>query len=219
MVYLGAAADASEADSARRQAVARRPGFSFTLDDTIAMNALHTCFSQWGTPRQVDARQLLLRAGEVAQRLFLIEQGCARLYLIDAQGRETSTQFFFEGEVVSSLESLLTGRPSALFLATMEPCHLRMLDGATLQAKARADTVLQADLQALTQQRLIHYANLYTSAIADSPTQRYLALQVEHQQRLARIPLHILAAYLGVSAVHLSRIRRKLKSASPPPAL
>lgn len=183
------------------------------------MNALHSTFLELGTSRQVDARQLLLRAGEVAQRLYLIERGCARLYLIDAQGRETSTQFFFEGEVVSSLESFLTGRPSALHLVTMEACRLWVVEGAAIKARAKTDPALQAELQALTQQRLIHYANLYTSAIADSPTQRYLALQAAHQQRLERIPLHILAAYLGVSAVHLSRIRRKLKDTPPVRAL
>jgi hypothetical protein len=32
----------------------------------------------------------LLLAGEVARRLYLIEQGCARLFVIDAEGRETS---------------------------------------------------------------------------------------------------------------------------------
>ena len=117
------------------------------------------------------------------------------------------------------MESFLTGHPSALHLVTMEACRLRVLEGAALKARAKTDPALQADLQTLTQQRLIHYANLYTSAIADSPTQRYLVLQATHQQRLERIPLHILAAYLGVSAVHLSRIRRKLKEALPSRAL
>jgi len=183
------------------------------------MNALHTCFLELGTSRQVEARQPLLRAGEVAHRLYLIEQGCARLYVIDAEGRETSTQFFFEGDVVSSLESLLTGRPSVQHLATMEACHLRVVEAAAVMTRAKADTALQSDLQTLTQRRLIHYVNLYTSAIADTPTQRYLSLRATHQQQLERIPLHILAAYLGVSAVHLSRIRRKLKETSSSRAL
>lgn len=178
------------------------------------MTALRDYFLEHGTHRQVDARHVLLRAGDVAQRLFLIEQGGARLYSVDAQGREVSTQFFFEGEVVCSLESFLTGCPSALYLVTMECCHLRVLDGPALKAQVQATPALQADLQSLMQQRLIHYVNLYASAIADSPTQRYLALQKTHQQQLDRIPLHILAAYLGVSAVHLSRIRRKLRESA-----
>lgn len=176
------------------------------------MNVLYSCFIELGTSRQVEARQPLLCAGEVARHLYLIERGCARLYVIDAEGRETSTQFFFEGDVVSSLESLLTGRPSAQHLVTMEACHLREVDAADVISRTKTNAALQTELQSLTQRRLIHYVNLYTSAIADSPTQRYLNLKATHQQQMERIPLHILAAYLGVSAVHLSRIRRKLKN-------
>lgn len=88
------------------------------------MENLRTSLLELGTRRQVDAHQLLLRAGEVANKLYMIEQGCARLYTIDAQGRETSIQFFFEGDVVSSLESFLTESPSALYLVTMESCVL-----------------------------------------------------------------------------------------------
>ncbi len=178
-------------------------------------HALQTCFRELGARRQVEARQPLLRAGEVARRLYFIERGCARLYVIDADGRETSTQFFFEGDVVSSLDSLLSGQPSALHLATMEACQLLVLEGTELMQRSMTAPALQAELQALTQRRLLHYIKLYTSAIADSPTQRYLSLQTTHQGQLDRIPLHILAGYLGVSAVHLSRIRRKLKAALP----
>lgn len=176
------------------------------------MENLRTSLLELGTRRQVDAHQLLLRAGEVANKLYMIEQGCARLYAIDAQGRETSIQFFFEGDVVSSLESFLTESPSALYLVTMESCVLCVVEGRAIKLRAKADSRLQACLQKILQERLVHYVNLYASAIADSPTQRYLALKKTHQQRLERIPLHILSTYLGVSAVHLSRIRRNLKN-------
>ncbi|MBS1175065.1 MAG: cyclic nucleotide-binding domain protein [Burkholderiaceae bacterium] len=178
------------------------------------MNVLYKTFLELGVSSRVEARHFLLRAGDVAQRLYLIEQGCVRLYLIDADGREISTQFFFEGEVVGSLESFLSECPSVLHLVTIEACQLRVLEKVAVMARVQNDPSLRADVQALTQQRLIHYINLYTSAIADSPTHRYAALLATYQQKLERIPLHILATYLGVSAVHLSRIRRKLKMIS-----
>jgi CRP-like cAMP-binding protein len=178
------------------------------------MNALHSCFVELGTSCRVEARQPLLCAGEVAHRLYLIEQGCARLYVVDAEGRETSTQFFFEGDVVGSVESLLTGHPSVQHLATIEAGLVRVVDAAKVMRRAETDAALHSELQALTQRRLIHYVNLYTSAIADSPTRRYLNLKAAHQQKLQRIPLHMLAGYLGVSAVHLSRIRRQLRNTS-----
>ncbi len=175
------------------------------------MSELAQSFIELGTSVKVAAQHQMLRMGDVATRLYLIEEGCARLYLIDSQGRETSTQFFFEGEMVSSMESFLTGRPSALYLETVEACAFRVLEGSKLKSRAKENATLQMELQQLMQQRLVHYANLYASAIADTPTQRYVALKYTHQARLDRIPLNLLAAYLGVSPVHLSRIRRKLK--------
>ena len=44
-----------------------------------------------------------------------------------------------------------------------------------------------------------------------SSTERYLKLQAELHAEFQRIPLHMIASYVGVSPVQLSRLRRKLK--------
>lgn len=160
----------------------------------------------------MEAHQPLLRAGEVAKHLYFIQTGAVRLCVCNVNGAETSVQFFFEGEMVSSLESMLSGCPSGMDLITMEACHLRVIDRDTLLAQLQSNTALQSQLLALTQQRLIEYINLYTSAIAQTPTQRYLDMLTTHKEKLARVPQHILASFLGVTPVHLSRIRRQLKS-------
>lgn len=165
-----------------------------------------------GKELHVDANQTLLRAGEVAKHIYIIQVGAVRLCVRNVQGVETSVQFFFEGDMVSSLESMVSGCPSGMDLITMEACHLRVMDRETVLAKVQSTASLQTHLLSLTQQRLIDYVNLYTSAIAETPTERYQAMLATQPEKLARIPLHILASYLGVTPVHLSRIRRKLKS-------
>jgi len=169
-------------------------------------------FLKFGKDRHVDANQPLLRAGEVAKYFYLIQSGAVRLCMRNAEGGETSIQFFFEGEMVCSLESMVSSCPSGLDLITMEPCHLRVMDRDTVLTKVLPTAAMQTQLLALTQQRLIHYIRLYTSAIAQTPTQRYQAMLAAQPDKLTRVPLHILAGYLGVTPVHLSRIRRKLKS-------
>lgn len=169
-------------------------------------------FLELGTDLRVEANQPLLRAGDAAKHIYLIQVGAVRLCVRSAQGVETSIQFFFEGDIVSSLESMISGCPSGLDLIAMEASHLRFIDRDAVLAMVQSNPVLQSHLLALTQQRLIDYVNLYTSAIAETPTQRYQAMLVTHKDQLARIPLHILASYLGVTPVHLSRIRRTLKA-------
>jgi len=172
-------------------------------------------FDAFGKDLRVEAQHTLLRAGDVARNLYLIRTGALRLCVRSAQGDETSVQFFFEGDVVSSLESMLSGCPSGMELITMEACHLRVVDRAQVLAQVQSRPAMQAQLLALTQQRLIDYVKLYASAIAQTPEQRYLDMLATEGERLARIPLYILAGYLGITPVHLSRIRRKLKAKTP----
>ncbi|WP_230947048.1 Crp/Fnr family transcriptional regulator [Burkholderia territorii] len=173
---------------------------------------LRDYFLEFGEDIHVDANKPLLRASEVAKYLYLIQSGAVRLCVRNAEGAETTVQFFFEDDMVCSLESMLSGCPSGLELVTMEACQLRVLDRDTVLTKFQSHATMPSELLALTQQRLIEYINLYTTVIAQTPTQRYQAMLVSQPDKLARIPLHILAGYLGVTPVHLSRIRRRLKS-------
>ncbi|WP_322040696.1 Crp/Fnr family transcriptional regulator [Burkholderia diffusa] len=169
-------------------------------------------FLEFGEGVHVDANKPLLRANEVAKYLYLIQSGAVRLCVRNAEGAETSVQFFFEDDMVCSLDSMVSGCPSGLDLITMEACQLRVLDRDTVLTTFQSHATMPSQLLALTQQRLVEYINLYTSAIAQTPTQRYQTMLVSQPDKLARIPLHILAGYLGVTPVHLSRIRRRLKS-------
>ncbi|WP_261537314.1 Crp/Fnr family transcriptional regulator [Burkholderia multivorans] len=173
---------------------------------------LRDYFLEFGEDVNVDANKPLLRAGEVAKYLYLIQSGAVRLCVRNAEGAETTVQFFFEDDMVCSLESMLSDCPSGLELITMEACQLRVLDRDTVLTKFQSHATMPSELLALTQQRLVEYINLYTIAIAQTPTQRYQAMLVSQPDKLARIPLHILASYLGVTPVHLSRIRRRLKA-------
>ena len=66
-------------------------------------------------------------------------------------------------------------------------------------------TVLQ-----MTAKRQIHYMNEFASFIRDTPEQRYQNLIKKRPHIIQRVPQHYIASYLGVSTVHLSRIKSKL---------
>jgi DNA-directed RNA polymerase specialized sigma subunit len=52
--------------------------------------------------------------------------------------------------------------------------------------------------------------NEFVSFIRDSPEERYRKLLNERPHIVQRVPQHYIASYLGVSKVHLSRIKSKL---------
>jgi DNA-directed RNA polymerase specialized sigma subunit len=52
--------------------------------------------------------------------------------------------------------------------------------------------------------------NEFVSFIRDTPEQRYQKLLKERPHIVRRVPQHYIASYLGISKVHLSRIKSKL---------
>jgi hypothetical protein len=50
----------------------------------------------------------------------------------------------------------------------------------------------------------------FFSATKDAPEKRYIALIKEKPELIKRVQQHYIASYLGISSVHLSRIKNKL---------
>jgi hypothetical protein len=55
------------------------------------------------------------------------------------------------------------------------------------------------------------------SFILDSPEERYRKLAAQHGDLLLRVPHHMIASYLGITPVSLSRIRKRMLEVMPFP--
>ena len=157
----------------------------------------------------IPARTLLLREGDFSRRAFYIIEGCIRTW-VNKDGREITCQFFFEGQGVSSVESFWSDTPSQMNIETVEPCRLRSIARQDFEQIIETSDAIRRQVEHHIFKRLIHYQHLFLSRIKDSPQERYAALLKEHPEIVRRIPQHYIASYLGVSAVHLSRIRQQL---------
>jgi CRP-like cAMP-binding protein len=160
------------------------------------------------TEIHVPAKTILLREGEVARQAYYIRQGCLRLWFND-NGKDITFQFFFENQGVSSIESFRTGRPSLFNLETIEPCTLLVITKTDFVKMLAEAPGFKALVEENIYQRLEHYFALFLSRIRDTPQQRYHRLLEEHPEIVRRIPQHLIASYLGITPVSLSRIRSR----------
>ena len=161
---------------------------------------------------QVPARTILLREGDISRRAYLIEKGCLRVWFIN-KGADMTFQFFFENNTVSSIESFRKGIPSLCSLETIEPCTLWWIDKTDLDhilnEVSEIPAVRNQILDALFE-RTLHYMEHFLSFIRDTPQERYANLLTQRPHIVQRVPQHYIASYLGISSVHLSRIKAKL---------
>lgn len=161
---------------------------------------------------QVPARTILLHEGEVSQRVYLIEKGCLRVWF-NNQGTDVTFQFFFENQTVSSFESFRNNTPSMGSIETIEPCTLWWIhkrDVLAIFKEIGTYPAVQQQLLDTLAERTIHYMELFQSFVRDTPQQRYENLLAHRPHIVQRVPQHYIASYLGISSVHLSRIKRKI---------
>jgi CRP-like cAMP-binding protein len=165
----------------------------------------------WFGHTRLPAKTVLLREGDVARSIFFILQGCVRAYAIRDDGREVTIQFFFEGGMVASLESFLTGKASRVCLETLEETEVLVLPKGRMAPVMAVTDPSGEGFVSMLKRRLIYYMDLHTSFVIDSPESRYRRLLAEAPEVVSRVPQHYIATYLGITPVSLSRIRARLR--------
>src|SRR5579871_425760 len=161
---------------------------------------------------EVDAKTALLNEGEISKKVFFIEKGCVRAWF-NNYGKDITFQFFFENSTVASIESFRKKIPSPVTIETIEKsviwyAHKKDID--RIVSEITKIGLLRDKFIDSIFERTFEYMKHFFSFIKETPEQRYLDLIKEKPQLVKRIPQHYIASYLGITTVHLSRIKSKL---------
>jgi len=159
--------------------------------------------------RKVRRRQLLLKEGEVSRHKIFVAKGLLRMYYVRPDGTEHILRFAPENTWIMDHESYLYDRPSKYTIEALEDSEVLMWSKeelehllATVPAfKAFSDKVMVNTLHANHERILMNIS--YTSE------EKYADFVASFPDVFRRVPLHMVAAYLGVSRETLSRIRAR----------
>jgi len=161
--------------------------------------------------KEIPSGTTLLSEGDIATKLFLVINGCLRAYFIKESGIEITSQFFIEGQMVASLESVMTGIPSRLYIDAIEDSIIGFIQMKNLEKIFRESSPGMNHFNKYLISRLIYYMNQNASFILDNPEKRYKKLLQDNPELVSRLPQQYIASYLGITPVSLSRIRTRLK--------
>lgn len=161
---------------------------------------------------EIPAKTVLLEEGHKSQHYIFIEKGCVRTFF-NKNGTDKTVQFHFENEGLTSFDSFINNVPSAFTIETIEPAIIYLLPKPyviqLIDELSHEPDFAQMVLQ-MSARRQSHYINEFVSFIRDTPEERYQRLISVRPHIIQRVQQHYIASYLGVSTVHLSRIKSKL---------
>jgi CRP-like cAMP-binding protein len=154
-------------------------------------------------------RQYLLQEGDVCVNNCFVVKGCLRLYLVGEDGTEHILRFAVENWWMSDQESLNNAIPSKNNIDALEDSEvilISQLDYISLQKTIPRLRELVERIKArsfeASQRRIL-------SNISFSSEEKYLNFINTYPEVFYRIPLRMIASYLGVSRETLSRIRNQ----------
>jgi CRP-like cAMP-binding protein len=161
---------------------------------------------------EVPAKTILLEEGKVSNNYIFIEKGAVRSFF-NKDGNDKTVQFFFENEGLTSFDSFVNDVPGSFTIETIESSVVYLLPkkyvNQLMDELSQEPNFLQMMLQ-ISARRQSHYINEFVSFIRDTAEARYEKLLNDRPHIVQRVPQHYIASYLGVSTVHLSRIKNKL---------
>ncbi len=162
--------------------------------------------------RQIRRRQFILQEGFPCRHYCFVEQGCFRLYGVDAKGTEHNLQFAAENDWIADIGSFHSGKPSKLFIEAIEPSLILQIEQQDLYFLYRNLPKLDRIFKVIIEDKYVELQNRVWQNISSTAQERYLAFLEQYPSLAQRLPnLHI-ASYLGITPEFLSKIRKDLQA-------
>lgn len=161
------------------------------------------------TRRIVPKNTLLVSEEEIASELYFVNKGLLRLFY-NKEGEYITAYIFRENLFAACYESFLTQLPGNQSLETLEDCELLVLSKQALEQLYRDLPQINVLTRKIAEQRFINGQQLLSSFLLDSPETRYRKFAAVNGDLFLRVPHHMIASYLGITPVSLSRIRKRV---------
>ncbi|MCK8481220.1 Crp/Fnr family transcriptional regulator [Psychroserpens algicola] len=160
--------------------------------------------------KEIKAGTKLVSIGEVSRKLFLINKGVLRSYLMMENGKEITKTLFTPIEFFASFTSMLTNTPSEFTYETLTDCHIYEINYEAFVELCNTNTEVLKFYSRYLEFLFIEGESAFIAISSMNAKQRYLKLKERIPNIENLIPQYQIASYLNITPVQLSRIRSKL---------
>ncbi|MBO0950316.1 Crp/Fnr family transcriptional regulator [Fibrella forsythiae] len=162
------------------------------------------------SPIYLQKGDFLVKAGERLPLFGFLLNGLMRHYFLRTDGTEITVDFARTYDLVGEYNNLLLDKPADHFVQALEPCVIIAAPIAELRASYDRFPALERISRQFSEQYLYRIMAQLSQYTIRNAEERYVHLLTNEPDLIQRVPQVILASYVGVTPVTLSRIRNRL---------
>jgi CRP-like cAMP-binding protein len=153
---------------------------------------------------------IILFKGDMADAAYKVKKGCLRSYVIDTNGKEHILQFAPEGWIISDMDAFVNNKAAAIFIDAVEDSEIYELHRDALKEIDNITSTHDFDPNNKIVRNLIATHKRLIALLSEPAENRYLDFLNTYPMLGQRLPLKLIASYIGITPEYLSEIRKKL---------
>ncbi|MGH1339706.1 MAG: Crp/Fnr family transcriptional regulator [Aureispira sp.] len=150
------------------------------------------------------------RAGSYVHDIGFLEEGVVRAYAKNEAGKVYNKQFFVGPTLIGAYSALILQQPNQIAQQALTDCIIHQAPYKKITALYEEHHCLEHLGRQIAERLFIEKEKKELERAFLDATARYLLLREEYPTLEQQIPQYHIAAYLGISATQLSRIRHQL---------
>jgi CRP-like cAMP-binding protein len=153
-------------------------------------------------------QEVLNKPDTVNNEIYFINKGILRMLIIDINGVEHTTHFALENQFVCDYSSFLLNTPSVSSLQAIEETEVLIIPRKSIEWSYTSMKEGQKLGRLIAEFYFIYFDNRIVNQYARTPKQQYDAIAEIFPNIHNRVPQYMIASYLGISPIHLSRLKK-----------
>lgn len=160
-------------------------------------------------PKKLRKKQYLLQEGEVAKYQAFVCKGFLRMYGIKDDGSEYILRFAPENWWITDTKSFDSGHPTTANIDAIEDSEVLLWPKAGFDQLSIDIPAFKAWREKMIEKHINAQQARINSNISQTTEEKYIHFIKSFPSIYNRVPLHMVASYLGLSAKTLVRIRQQ----------
>ncbi len=153
-------------------------------------------------------QEVISQPNAIPNEIFFINKGIVRVLISDSEGTEHTIHFALENQFIADYSTFIQKKPSMYTLQTLEETQVVVLPRATIEWGYNNLKEGEKMGRLVAEYYYIYQDDRIKNNYVRTPKQRYDSISEVFPNIHNRVPQHMIASYLGISPIHLSRLKK-----------